>query len=230
MQKLQMSRVIPSRTPSFLKIYRHKIASKSQQYFLGKYLHNSFVSEGKVTMSTISAANGEPVLKLQSQRKRGAREGGGTHPKRVARSPTFWGKAPAQNLQASNQNKTRKKRTLGLRQRVLCAAGFGKQKTRAFSVKRHLCQNPDERSKVRSQEPSATKNQGGKNIGKEHGESPKHNPVKKRTAFPPSGRQGICGVEVGGTEDCPQPDLCVSSLHRGQATLLCIVPILSDDP
>jgi hypothetical protein len=31
-------------------------------------------------------------------------------------------------------------------------------------------------------------------------------------------------------ELCTLLDLCVSSLRRGHANLLCIVPILSDDP
>jgi hypothetical protein len=53
-----------------------------------------------------------------------------------------------------------------------------------------------------------------------------------------SGRhEGVCAKEFGSTRDQtsksqkkfgPFLDLCVSSLRRGHANLLCIVPILSD--
>ena len=38
------------------------------------------------------------------------------------------------------------------------------------------------------------------------------------------------GARVGYKKLCTLLDVCVSSLRRGHANLLCIVPILTDDP
>ena len=51
----------------------------------------------------------------------------------------------------------------------------------------------------------------------------------------PSGRKSVCGLCECPKQDSTKQlftllDLCVSSLRRGHANLLCIVPILTDDP
>ena len=61
---------------------------------------------------------------------------------------------------------------------------------------------------------------------------PLRRPPRRQRGAPPTNVRGVCPFiwRAGNKKLCTLLDLCVSSLRRGHANLLCIVPILSDDP